>query len=150
MIQSPIGTNLVLSVANQYHKYCLLAQTVCLHLLMTVHCSDITQIPVKWACASISSVSEVYHSQPSSSSFFLVFFNLCTIYTVLHAFIFSCPKHCNAWYTGISQSSLHRLQLAQKASVWILTATKKNKHITCVLANLQWLPISFWIDFNIC
>ena len=57
--------------------------------------------------------------------------------------------YCNGLYTGISQSSLHRLQLVQNAAARILTGTKKCHHLTPVLAALRWLPILFRIDFKI-
>ena len=48
---------------------------------------------------------------------------------------------------GLQQ--LRRLQLVQNAAARLLTCTKKQKHITPVLASLHWLPVRFRIDFKI-
>lgn len=70
------------------------------------------------------------------------------LHKVFHAFIFSRLDYCTALYDGISQSSLHRLQLQQNAAARILTGTKKYDHITPALANLHCRPVLFRIEFK--
>ena len=50
---------------------------------------------------------------------------------------------------GLDQRSLQCLQLVQNAAAQLLTGTKKQEHITPVLASLHWLPVRFRIDFKI-
>lgn len=68
---------------------------------------------------------------------------------VMHAFIYSRLDYCNALYSGINSTSIHRLQLVQNAAARLLTSTRRHEHITPVLASLHWLPITFRIDFKI-
>ncbi len=68
---------------------------------------------------------------------------------VIHAFISSRLDYCNALYVGVSQTSLSRLQLVQNAAARLLTGTRKQEHISPVLASLHWLPVRFRIDFKI-
>ncbi|XP_055492976.1 uncharacterized protein LOC129698113 [Leucoraja erinacea] len=68
---------------------------------------------------------------------------------IIHKFIASRLDYCNSLYTGISQSSLPRLQLVQNAAVRLLTGTRKRDHITPILASLHWLPVRFRINFKI-
>lgn len=69
--------------------------------------------------------------------------------TVTHAFITSRLDCCNSLYYGLSQSTLHRLQMVQNSAARLLTGTRKREHITPVLAELHWLPVKYRIDFKI-
>ncbi len=68
---------------------------------------------------------------------------------VIHAFIFSRLDYCNSLYYGVQYKSLDRLQLVQNSAARLLTGTRKNEHITPVLRELHWLPVSYRIDFKI-
>ena len=68
---------------------------------------------------------------------------------VIHAFISSRLDYCNSLYTGISQSSLSRLQMVQNAAARLLTGARKRDHITPVLASLHWLPVRYRIQFKV-
>ena len=68
---------------------------------------------------------------------------------VIHAFISSRLDYCNSLYTGISHSSLSRLQLVQNAAARLLTGTRKRDHISPILASLHWLPVRFRVDFKV-
>ena len=67
----------------------------------------------------------------------------------MHAFITSRLDYCNALYLGASQASISRLQLVQNAAARLLTGTRRQEHITPVLASLHWLPVRFRVDFKI-
>ena len=68
---------------------------------------------------------------------------------VIHAFITTHLDYCNALYVGVNQSSLSRLQLVQNAAARLLTKTRKQEHISPVLAALHWLPVHFRINFKL-
>src|SRR4029434_10832193 len=68
---------------------------------------------------------------------------------VIHDFISSRLDYCNSLYTGISHSSLSRLQLVQNAAARLLTGTRKRDHISPILASLHWLPVRFRVDFKV-
>lgn len=62
--------------------------------------------------------------------------------------MYSQLDYCNTLYSGISQGSLHRLQLVQNAAACLI-GTKKDENITPMLASLHWLAVSFSIDLEI-
>ena len=68
---------------------------------------------------------------------------------LIHAFISSRLDYCNALFTTLSSSSIHRLQLVQNAAARLLTNTYRRSHITPVLKSLHWLPVECRIVFKI-
>lgn len=67
----------------------------------------------------------------------------------IHAFISSRLSFCNSLYSGVSLSSVSRLQLVKNAAARLLSGTCKLDHLSPILASLHWLPVSFQIDFKI-
>ena len=57
--------------------------------------------------------------------------------------------YCDALLTRLTKKTIHSLQLVQNASARILTKTKKRNHITAVLKELHWLPVSLRTDFKV-
>ena len=57
--------------------------------------------------------------------------------------------YCNALYSGLPQKVLSRLQLVHNSAARLLTNTRRREHITPILADLHWLPVSFRVDFKI-
>ena len=68
---------------------------------------------------------------------------------LIHAFISSRLDYCNALFTGLPKRTTERLQLIQNSAARLLTKTKRREHISPVLANLHWLPVTFRIDFKV-
>ncbi len=68
---------------------------------------------------------------------------------ILHIFVSTRLDYCNGLYIGISQASLSRLQRVQNAAARLLTGTRKQEHISPVLASLHWLPVHFRINFKV-
>ncbi|KAI5613385.1 hypothetical protein C0J50_11745, partial [Silurus asotus] len=64
-------------------------------------------------------------------------------------FISSRLDYWNALYLGITQFSLHHLQLVQNAAARLLTGTSKCAHITPVLSSLHWPPVQYRIQYKI-
>ena len=67
----------------------------------------------------------------------------------IHAFITLRLDYCNALLSGCSNNSIKSLQLLQNTAAQTLTRTIKYKHISRVLASLQWLPVKSRIDFKV-
>lgn len=68
--------------------------------------------------------------------------------TVVHAFITSCLNYCNSLFYGLPNKFLNRLQLIQNSAARVLTFTKTSAHITLVLQQLHWLPVTYRIQFK--
>lgn len=68
--------------------------------------------------------------------------------TVIHAFISSRLYYCNSFYLGISQSVVNRLQLVQNVAARLVTGRRKRDRITPILASLQWVPVTYRVDFK--
>ncbi|KAL3045386.1 hypothetical protein OYC64_013622 [Pagothenia borchgrevinki] len=68
---------------------------------------------------------------------------------LIHAFVSSRLDHCNSLLYGISTTSLNRLQRVQNAAARLLTHTNSWHHITPVLKELHWLPVSHRIQYKL-
>ena len=69
--------------------------------------------------------------------------------TVATAMVSSRLDYCNSILYGISSSNLNKLQRVQNALARTVMGTKRHVHITRVLAELHWLPVSARIQFKI-
>ena len=63
----------------------------------------------------------------------------------VHAFITSKLDFCNSLLYGCMKMRLKKLQYVQDAAARIVTQTRKFDHITPVLFDLHWLPVSYRI-----
>ena len=68
---------------------------------------------------------------------------------LIHAFVTSRLDYCNSILYGLSDSLIRRLQLLQNSAARLVARSRINKHITPVLYDLHWLPISQRIKFKI-
>jgi len=69
--------------------------------------------------------------------------------TLIQAFISNHLDYCNTALCGITDTLLRKLQLVQNVAARLLTRTGRREHITQVLRQLHWLPVSCRIDFKL-
>jgi len=68
---------------------------------------------------------------------------------IIHAFVSSRLDYCNSLFLCLNQKELSRLQLVQNSAARILTRTNRRSHISPILKELHWLPVSYRINFKI-
>jgi len=69
--------------------------------------------------------------------------------TLIHAFITSKIDYCNSLLSGLPAQQLKKLQHVQNSAARLLTLSTKHEHITPVLQDLHWLPVSERINYEI-
>ena len=77
------------------------------------------------------------------------YLNEQTTKTLVNATVLSRLDYCNGVYTGLPQKSLHKLQLALHSAARLITGTPIHDHISPVLQQLKWLPISKRCQFKL-
>ena len=73
-----------------------------------------------------------------------------TAATLANAFISSKLDYLNALLVNLPDQLINKLQRIQNTAARIVTLTKRNDHITPVLASLHWLPVRARISFKVC
>lgn len=69
--------------------------------------------------------------------------------TLVHAFITTKLDSCNSLLVGLPKSLLDRLQSVQNSAARLITRSKKYEHISPVMKQLHWLPVSSRITYKI-
>ena len=68
---------------------------------------------------------------------------------LIHAFVTSKLDYGNALLLGFPASLLKKLQRVQNCAARILSGCRKHDHITPVLRELHWLPVTQRIKFKV-
>ncbi len=69
--------------------------------------------------------------------------------TLVHAHVTPRLDYCNTLLYGLSDKILYKVQKAQNAAARVVPGTGKFEHITPVLNDLHWLPVTFRINLKI-
>ena len=65
-----------------------------------------------------------------------------TTETPVHAFVTSELNHCNSLLNNVPKYVIKKLQSVQNAAARLITSSRKYDHITPILFDLQWIPVS--------
>ena len=68
--------------------------------------------------------------------------------TVIHAFITTRLDYCNHLYIELPKYKVEKLQKIQNIAARYVTGARKYDHITPILVQLHWLPVSYRIVFK--
>ena len=77
------------------------------------------------------------------------FLSTKTTEILVHAFVSSKLDHCNSHLYNVPKYILKKLQSVQNAATRLITCSRKYDHITPILKELHWLPVSERIKFKI-
>ena len=69
--------------------------------------------------------------------------------TLVNATVTSRLDYCNSSFSGIASDQLLRLQRVQNSAARLVLKKRKRDHITPLLIQLHWLPLSFRIQYKL-
>jgi hypothetical protein len=69
--------------------------------------------------------------------------------TLISTLVFSKMDYANSLLTKLPNSQIRKLQLVQNAAARLLTGTRYTDHITPIMKDLHWLPISYRIQYKL-
>ena len=69
--------------------------------------------------------------------------------TLVTALVLSKIDYCNSLYYNLSDNLLYKLKKVQNASARVIYQSKKQDHITPLMQELHWLPVTFRVQYKI-
>ena len=84
--------------------------------------------------------SAFYHIRPISR--IRKYLSTQTTEILIHAFVTSKLDHCNSLLYNVPKNVIKKLQSMQNAATTLITRSRKCDHITPILLDLHWLPVS--------
>ena len=77
------------------------------------------------------------------------YLNLGFAEKLVHAFITGRLDYCNSLLYGLPHCALTKLQRVQNPAARVLYLAPRFRHITPILYQLHWLPVTFRIEFKV-
>ena len=97
----------------------------------------------------ISSVCKTAYFQLKNIARIRKYLSESATQSLVHAFITSRIDYGNSLLNGISKQSLLKLQHVQNSAARLVRRVKKFEHISPILCDLHWLPVSHRIMFKL-
>ena len=76
-------------------------------------------------------------------------FDARTLERVINALVFSKLYHCSPVWSNTSKKNISKLQKVQNFACRIITGKRKFDHITPVLRELRWLPVTSFLKYTL-
>ena len=76
-------------------------------------------------------------------------FDSRTLQRVINALVFSKLYYCSSVWSNTSKKNISKLQKVQNFAGRIISGTRKYDHITPVLKELKWLPVSSYLKYTL-
>ena len=132
-------------------------QSLSLAILLAAAEREITTVAPQWVMESFLLVNRTFltfadhrlTSSISNLSKIRIYLTQESRKIAVYAFITSKLDYCNSLLYSWRKMQLKRLQYVQNTATRIVTQTGKFDHITPVLFDLHWLPVSYRIVFKI-
>ena len=71
-----------------------------------------------------------------------------TLIVIINALVFSKLYYCSSVWANTSKKNIAKLQTVHNFAARIVTGTRKYDHITPVLQQLNWLPVSYMLQYK--
>ena len=97
----------------------------------------------------ISAICKSAHHQLFNTGRIRNYLNKKCTEQLVHAFITSKLDYCNSLLFGLPQKQINRLQRIQNIAARIVSLRKKHDHITPILIEPHWLPVTQRIKFKV-
>ena len=69
-------------------------------------------------------------------------------HSLIQAFVHCRLDYCNSALAGVANVYLQKLQSVQNVAARMMSRVRRNEHITSVLEDLDWLPVSQRVVFK--
>ena len=76
-------------------------------------------------------------------------FDARTLEWVIHALVFGKLFYCSSVWSNTSKKNISRLQKVQDFACRIITGKRQFDHITPVLKELRWLPVTSFLKYTL-
>ena len=97
----------------------------------------------------ISNVCKASFYQLRNIAYIRKYLSTAAVKTLVQACVTSRLDYANSTLYGLPKTSLNRLQRIQNMAARVITRSSRRSHITPVLIQLHWLPVSFRITYKV-
>lgn len=97
----------------------------------------------------ISSVCKSCYGQLRQIGHIRKYLNTDATKSLVNSLVTSRMDYCNVLLCGVPKNLLNKLQHLQNTAARIITRTSRYDHVTPILKDLHWLPVTKRVDFKI-
>ena len=76
-------------------------------------------------------------------------FDLKSLENLIHALVFSQLFYCSPVWSSTSKKNVSKMQSVQNFAARVVTGSRKFEHVTPVLRDLNWLPVSSMLKYTV-